>query len=76
VRERISLTQQEILILQALAAGAKSHEIAAAVNRSRPTVEAAVRLLLAKFNATSRAHLVARAIVYGAIASYGRKEIS
>jgi DNA-binding CsgD family transcriptional regulator len=32
--------------------------------------------LLAKFNATSRAHLVARAIVYGAIASYGRKEIS
>lgn len=66
--EPLLLTRQEIMILRALADGAKSEEIAAQVQRSRPTVEASVRLLLAKFNAKSRANLVARAIVLGALA--------
>jgi two-component system, NarL family, response regulator YdfI len=61
------LTQQEITVLYALAEGCHSKEIATAVRRSKPTVEAIVRILYVKLNARSRAQLVARAIAYGLI---------
>jgi DNA-binding NarL/FixJ family response regulator len=61
------LTQQEVAVLRALSEGCHSKEIAAVVQRSKPTVEAIVRILYAKLHARSRAHLVARAIAHGVI---------
>lgn len=58
---------QEVSLLQALADGCQSKEIAGVVDRSKPTVEAMVRMLYAKLHARSRAHLVAKAIAYGII---------
>jgi DNA-binding NarL/FixJ family response regulator len=67
---RISLTPLELNILRGLANGMQSKEIAAAVNRRTATIELHVRTLFAKFNARSRAHLVARAICDGTIGSH------
>jgi len=61
------LSPQEIAVLRALADGCQSKEIAAVLARSKPTVEATVRLLCVKLNARSRAQLVAKAIGYGII---------
>jgi DNA-binding NarL/FixJ family response regulator len=60
-------SQQEVSVLQGLANGFHSKEIAQSVARSKPTVEATVRTLYAKLNARSRAQLVAKAIAFGII---------
>lgn len=61
------LSPQELSLLKALAEGCQSKEIAVAMARSKPTVEAMVRVLYLKFNARTRAHLVAKAIAGGII---------
>jgi len=61
------LTDCEISILQAIADGCQSKEIALHVERSKPTIEAMVRMLYSKFNARTRAHLIARAMACGVI---------
>lgn len=61
------LTAHERLVLRALANGFQSKEIAREIRRSTPTVEAHVRSLFLKFDARSRAHLVARALLVGAL---------
>ena len=61
------LTSCELSILQAIADGAQSKEIAVHVGRSKPTIEAMVRMLYMKFNARTRAHLIARAMGCGVI---------
>ncbi len=61
------LTAYEVEVIQAIAAGAQSKEIAVALSRSKPTIEATVRILYAKLQARSRAHLVMRAVVMGVI---------
>jgi DNA-binding NarL/FixJ family response regulator len=70
------LTSCEISILEAIADGAQSKEIAVHVARSKPTIEAMVRMLYMKFNARTRAHLVARAMACGVIdvTRYAREE--
>lgn len=55
------LTAIERQILRCLANGLQSKEIAAAINRSVPTVEMNIRRLYVKLSAKSRAHLVALA---------------
>ena len=54
-----ALSGLEQSVIAALAEGLQSKEIAVAINRSKPTVEGYIRLLYVKFNARSRAHLVA-----------------
>ena len=62
-RLRVSeLTLMERKILVGLANGLQSKELAAALDRSVPTIEGYVRLLCARFAARSRAQLVAYAI--------------
>ena len=58
---RFYLSPLEVAILQALANGMQSKEIAIQVGRSTPTVELYIRGLYLKLGARSRAHLVARA---------------
>ena len=55
----------ERTVIIALADGLQSKEIAIVIKRSRPTVEGYIRLLYVKFNARSRAHLVACAFRCG-----------
>lgn len=52
------LSMIELTILRYIALGLQSKEIAAEINRSKPTVEVYVRLMCAKLGARSRAHLV------------------
>lgn len=59
------ITPLEKHVLQLLAQGCQSKEIAHRVERKKPTVEAYIRILYAKFGAKSRAHLVARAYSFG-----------
>lgn len=61
------LSSLELRILGMLSEGMQSKEIAAAIGRSKPTVEGYIRILFAKFGAKSRAHLVANALRSGAI---------
>lgn len=61
------LTSCEVSVLHAIADGCQSKEIALHVARSKPTVEAMVRMLYMKFNARTRAHLIARAMACGVI---------
>lgn len=58
----MNLTEIEKTVLQCLAEGMHSKEIAVYLGRSKPTVEAHIRILYAKLNARSRAQLVAIAI--------------
>jgi len=58
---RVHVSREQRAILEALADGARAEEIAVLRKRSRSTIEAHVRTLFAKFNARSRAHLVAQA---------------
>jgi DNA-binding CsgD family transcriptional regulator len=62
-----SLSDIELSILTALASGLGSKEIARYIRRKRPTVETYVRGLFLKFNARSRAHLVALALRSGVL---------
>lgn len=59
------LTTIERQILNAVAQGLQSKEIAIHIDRSRATVEGYIRILYAKFGARSRAHLVAAAFRSG-----------
>jgi len=64
---RRSLSDLEVAILQALANGLHSKEIALCVQRSKPTIEGYVKQLCLKFDARSRAQLVAKALCQGAL---------
>lgn len=64
---RPRLSAIEFAILKGLANGLQSKEIAAVVNRSTATIELHVRTLYARFDARSRAQLVAYALCRGAI---------
>jgi DNA-binding NarL/FixJ family response regulator len=59
------LSELEIAIVQALAQGLQSKEIAAVVDRSRTTIEYHIRLLFVKMQASSRAQIVARGYEFG-----------
>lgn len=59
------LSAIELAVLRGLANGLQSKELASQLDRSKSTIEFHVRALLAKFNARSRANLVARAIYAG-----------
>jgi len=63
--ERRVFSALELEILRCIAMGLQSKEIATHVNRSRPTVEAYVRLMCARCGAKSRANLVAIALASG-----------
>jgi DNA-binding CsgD family transcriptional regulator len=60
-----SLSEIELAIVRALAQGMQSKEIAASLDRSRPTIEFHIRMLFAKMDARSRAHIVARGFERG-----------
>lgn len=62
-----ALSPMELAVLRGLANGFQSKELAGHLKRSRPTIEAYVRSLFAKFNAKSRAHLVAIALCKGTL---------
>jgi DNA-binding NarL/FixJ family response regulator len=59
------ITHLERMILQALAEGARSAEIASLTNCACSTVERRIRVLFEKLGARSRSHLVARAFRIG-----------
>lgn len=59
------LTEIELAIVRALAQGMQSKEIASSLDRSRPTIEFHIRMLFAKMQARSRAHVVARSFELG-----------
>lgn len=61
------LSHFEATIIRELASGAQTKEIARSIDRSPATVEFYVRILFAKFDARSRAQLVARAYDQGAL---------
>lgn len=66
---RVRLSSIELAIVKGLANGMQSKELATILNRSTGTVELHIRTLFAKFDARSRAQLVARAIYEGVIDS-------
>lgn len=57
----IRVSEQELAILEALADGARSDEIARRTSKARTTVETHIRVLFEKLKARSRSHLVAQA---------------
>lgn len=64
-----SLSSMELSIINALANGLQSKEIASDLDRSRATVEFYIRVLFIKLDARSRAHLVARAYETGLLSA-------
>ena len=52
-------------IVECLSEGLQSKEIASAVGRSSATIENYIRIIYAKLDARSRAHVVARAFLMG-----------
>jgi len=60
-----ALSEREVRLLYALAEGANGKELATAIERSRGTAEAEIRVLFQKLGARSRHHLVARAFRLG-----------
>ena len=60
LRERMSAL--ELAIIRGLADGMQTKELSAALGRRPPTIETHIRQLYARFDARSRAQLVARAI--------------
>lgn len=67
----IQVTERERQILQGLADGANSKDLAQIIGRSRGTVEAEIRVLFTKFEARSRHHLVAQAFRFGVLSTGG-----
>lgn len=65
---RPSLSAIEVAILNLIADGFQSKEIASQLGRARPTVEGHVRLLCAKFRVQSRTHLISVAYRAGILA--------
>ena len=62
-------TKVEVKVLECLAAGLQSKEIAHVVGRRKPTIEGYIRVLYLKLGAKSRAHLVALAYQVGVLAA-------
>ncbi len=62
-----ALSEREVRILNALAEGANGRELASAIEQSRGTAEAEIRVLFQKLGARSRHHLVARAFRLGLV---------
>lgn len=58
----MNLTDSETKIVECLAQGMQSKEIAQFTGRSKATVEGHIRILYAKLHARSRAHIVAIAM--------------
>lgn len=58
----MDLTDSETTVVQCLAQGMQSKEIAEQLGRSKATVEGHIRILFAKLHARSRAHIVAIAM--------------
>jgi len=73
---RRSLSDVELAVLHALADGLHSKEIALQLRRSKPTIEGYVRHLCVKFDARSRAQLVAKALAEGALQQLTRESYS
>jgi DNA-binding CsgD family transcriptional regulator len=69
-RQPLSLHEQAIL--EALANGAQSKEMAVIIRRSRGTVEFYIRGLFIKLEARSRPHLVAQAFRRGLLSVDGK----
>ena len=63
----VQTSPMEREVLRGLARGLQSKEIAVELNRSRACVEVYVRTLFTKFEARSRAHLVALALMNGTL---------
>lgn len=61
----IHVSDLEMRILAGLMEGYQTKEIAAMLGRRAPTIEGHIRILFAKFNARSRAQLVAVALRAG-----------
>ena len=61
----MNLSNLEVAIVQALADGLQSKEIANALDQSRNSIEFRIRTLLIKLEAKSRAQLVARGYEVG-----------
>jgi LuxR family transcriptional regulator len=70
------ITDRERQILQGLADGANSKDLAQMIGRSRGTVEAEIRVLFSKFEARSRHHLVAQAFRHGVLSAGGVRTLS
>lgn len=68
------LAPLELEILRGLAEGLQTKELATSLGRSTPTIDSYVRLLLARFDARTRAHLVARAFACGVLLSEAASE--
>lgn len=62
-----SLSEIELAIVRALSQGLQSKEIAAVLDRSRPTIEFHIRILFVKMQARSRAQIVARGYEMGVL---------
>lgn len=62
---RFCLSTLEFDIIRGLSCGLQTKELATSLHRSCPTIESYVRLLYARFNARTRAHLVARSFACG-----------
>jgi DNA-binding CsgD family transcriptional regulator len=65
------LSPAERVVLESLAEGLHSKEIATRLRCSRATVENTIRLLYAKLDARTRSQLVARAFSTGALCNAG-----
>ncbi len=70
------LSHAERVVLESLAEGLHSKEIAARLRCSRATVEHTVRLLYAKLDARTRSQLVARGFSTGALGETGAESDS
>ncbi|MGA3037458.1 MAG: helix-turn-helix transcriptional regulator [Vulcanimicrobiaceae bacterium] len=71
IHDAVHVSPIERTILQALADGARSAEIAKLTRCARTTVETHVRTLFLKLDARSRSHLVAQAFRNGIISLEG-----
>ena len=63
--QQLRISEREVRILEALAEGADSDELADRIALSKGTIEAEIRKLFSKLGARSRHHLVARAFHLG-----------
>jgi len=61
----MGVTALELAVIEGLAGGLHSKEIAKSVNRSVARVESVVQTLYAKLDARSRAHIVSLAYCHG-----------
>ena len=72
----MKITETERKVLEYLAAGFQSKEIAIAIGRSKSTVEAHIRTLYIKLDSRSRAQLIAEAMRSGLVSTERRERIA